>query len=182
MQTSELPEADTAKYVEEVDSLGHSKYYTYPDIKNISVLKDILTNADAVYAFNFNGHNANSANVECDDLFELPSNKLCPSATKKTKLMTSQIIDLIKITCDTTIYSGQWSGLAGVCFIPHLGFGFFKKDSLIAQVNVCFLCSGIRTRPYYKSDELTITGRQKFYELAKRLDMEIVDGKSKLTY
>lgn len=162
------------------DSLGYPSYYTHPEINEIFELNALLNKADKVIAYNFNGNNGNSANVECENLYD--SSGICESACNEKILNKYQIQDLINITCDTNSYDGSWSGLAGVCFIPHLGFGFFKKDSLIAQVNICFLCSGIRTKPYYKSDGLSNNGRFKYVELAKKLNLKVVDGSENLSY
>lgn len=165
---------------DEGDSLGFPTYYTHPEISKLSDLKKILERANKVMAYNFNGNNGNPANVECYDLYN--NGELCPSAINKRKLNRKQINQLIDISCDTTTYDGNWSGLAGVCFIPHVGFGFFKDDSLIGQVNICFICKGIRTRPYYKSDGLTQIGIEKYYKLVKSLNLLIVDGSEKLSH
>ncbi len=159
---------------QEYDSLGYPSYYTHPEIKELSELRNLLSSSNKVLAYNFNENNGNPANVECYDLYD--STGICPTATNKRILNRNQIKDLIKITCDSMIYDGNWSGLSGVCFIPHLGFGFFKNDSLFAQVNVCFLCNGIRTRPYYKSDGLTKIGFERFSKLARHLNLNVVDG------
>lgn len=165
-----------------VDTVTFPDYYTHPEITDINQLRDLLYKADKVLAFNYNGHNGNSANVGCVDLYSLPDKKLCSSAGLPRVLNNSEIDSLINITCDTATYTGDWSGLAGVCFIPHLGFGFFKSDSLIAQVNVCFLCGGIRTRPYYCSDGLSRSGGMRLAALTKKLGLEIVDGSTDLSY
>jgi hypothetical protein len=174
--TNEIDE----EYGMELDSLGFPTHYTHPEITKISQLEELLLMSDKVLAYNFNENNGNSANVECYDLYD--SAGICPSAVNEQTLNTNQISKLIEITCDSTTYDGNWSGLSGVCFIPHMGFGFFKKDSLIAQVNICFICSGIRTRPYYHSDGLTKAGGLKYIELAKELELKIVDGSEKLNY
>lgn len=162
------------------DSLGFPSFYTHPEINELSALRILLSSSNKVLAYNFNGNNGNSANVECYDLYD--SSGICPSATNERFLNRKQINMLINITCDSTTYNGSWSGLAGVCFIPHIGFGFFKNDTLIAQINVCFICQGIRTRPYYKSDGLTQIGVEKFYEIAERLNLKIVAGSENLHY
>ena len=161
------------------DSLGYPDYYVHPDFQDIRDLKKLLLNADNVVGYNFNDHDGNPAAVECEYLFGA-KDKPCRSATNKKVLSQDQIKRLIQITCDTTTYTGNWSGLAGVCYIPHMGFGFFKKDSLIAEVSVCFICEGIRTRPLYRSDGMTTKGAERFSILAKELGLEIIDGSSKL--
>jgi hypothetical protein len=163
------------------DSLGYSQYYVHPQIREIKDLENLLRRADKVEAYNFNGNNGNSANVECDHLYIGPD-RICNSATNKKTLTKNQINKLIQTTCDTTTYDGKWSGIAGVCYIPHMGFGFFEKDSRIAEVTVCFICSGIRTVPYYKSDGLTSKGAQRFIALANELGLKVLTGNSKLTY
>lgn len=165
---------------QEYDSLGFPSYYTHPEINELPELRILLSSSNKVLAYNFNDNNGNPANVECYDLYD--SSGICSSATNKRILNRTQINNLINITCDSATYDGNWSGLSGVCFIPHIGFGFFKNDSLIAQVNVCFICKGIRTRPYYKSDGLTQIGLEKFNELAKLLNLKIVDGSEKLDH
>lgn len=151
-----------------------------PDIYDISELHRLLRSADRVVAYNFNGNNANSANVECDDLYT--SGKLCRSATNERVLTPAQTDTLIAIATDTSTYDGKWSGIYGVCYIPHVGFGFFRGDSLVAQVSVCFLCGGVRTRPYYKSDGYTEAGYARYKALAQQLELKIVDHTSHLTY
>lgn len=171
-------DSSTTKY----DSLGYPDYYTQSEINDIADLKNLLERSTSVIACNFNGHNGNSANVGCEYLYSLKTGKRCGSVTAVQALNQDQIKELIAITCDTSTYDGKWSGLAGVCFIPHLGFAFLQKDSLIAQVNVCFLCSGIRTKPFYKSDGLTRKGGLKYVSLARKLGLEIIDGSSDLEY
>jgi|GEM_PF-3072559 len=148
--------------------------YTPPEITDIAELQALLSQADSVLAYNFNGNNGNSAMVECDALYGIRSKRLCPSAMNRKKLSGKQMKELTEITSDTSTYSGSWTGLAGTCFIPHMGFGFFKNDSLIAQVNVCFLCAGIRTRPYYHSDGLTKKGGDRYIALARKLGLKVV--------
>ncbi len=161
------------------DSLGYPEYYVHPSIRDIKDLRKLLTKADEVRGYNFNGNNGNPASVECDHLYGMG---LCKSATNEKKLSRTQISKLINMTCDTTTYTGEWSGIAGVCFIPHMGFAFFRHDSVIAQVNICFICQGIRTVPYYKSDGLTRKGAQRYADLAKELGLKIVDGGSEMEY
>jgi hypothetical protein len=146
---------------------------TVPEIHDVQTLKTKLKTAETVFAFNFNGNNGNTANVECEQLYDL--GQLCASATRKKQLNPQQIQELIAITTDTATYNGSWSGLNGVCFVPHLGFAFFRHDSLVAQVNVCFLCSGIRTIPFYKSDGLTLVGAQQYKQLAQKLGLNVVN-------
>lgn len=150
-----------------------------PDIYDISELYRLLQSADRVIAYNFNDNNANSANVECDDLYT--SGQLCRSAVNERVLTPAEMDTLIAITTDTTTYDGQWSGIAGVCYVPHAGFGFFRGDSLVAQVSVCFLCHGVRTRPYYKSDGLTKSGYDRYKVLLQHLGLKIVDNNSRLS-
>ncbi len=145
---------------------------TIPEINDVKILKSKLNTAETVFAFNFNGNNGNPANVECERLYD--SGRLCASAVHRKQLNPAQIQTLIDITTDTTTYNGSWSGLNGVCFVPHLGFAFFQQDSLVAQVHICFLCSGIRTIPYYKSDGLTLLGAQRYEKLAQTLGLEVV--------
>lgn len=173
-------ENSETEYTQEKDSLGYPKYYTHPELNSLSELRELLNSSDKVLGYNFNGNNANSANVECYDLYD--SSGICSSAINERTLNTDQIEKLISITCDSTTFDGHWSGLAGVCFIPHLGFGFFRNDSLIAQINVCFICGGIRTRPYYKSDGLTEEGGWKYIELAEELDLKAVTGSENMSY
>lgn len=162
------------------DSLKYSQLHTRPDIDDIKELEKILRRADKAEGYNFNGHNGNPANVECSELYN--GKNLCGSATNKKILTEKQINALIEITCDTSTYDGKWYGIAGVCYIPHMGFGFFEKDSLIAEVTMCYICSGIRTIPYYKSNGLTTKGGQRFSELAKELGLNIVTSNSRLSY
>ena len=168
------PDPDLEK---KLDSIGYPTYYTHPEINDLSALRILLSRSTKVLAYNFNDNNGNPANVECYDLYD--SSEICSSATNKRTLNQKQLNELINITTDSMTYTGTWSGLSGVCFIPHLGFGFFKNDLLIAQVNVCFLCNGIRTRPYYKSDGLTKIGFERFSELARQLNLTVVDGSEK---
>jgi hypothetical protein len=144
-----------------------------PEINDVQTLKTNLKTAETVFGFNFNGNNGNPANVECEYLYD--SGQLCGSATSPKQLDSQQIQELIAITTDTTTYNGSWSGLTGVCFVPHLGFAFFRHDSLVAQVNVCFLCSGIRTIPSYQSDGLTLVGAQQYKQLAQKLGLNVVN-------
>jgi hypothetical protein len=146
---------------------------TIPEINDVKTLKSKLNTAETVFAYNLNGNNGNSANVECEQLYD--SGQLCASATNRKQLNSVQIQELIAIMTDSTTYNGTWSGLIGVCFVPHLGFAFFQGDSLVAQLNVCFLCSGIRTIPYYKSDGLTDLGAQRYQQLAQKLQLQIVN-------
>jgi hypothetical protein len=166
--------------VQKYDNSGFQSYHTHPEINELSALRILLSSSNKVLAYNFNGNNGNPANVECYDLYD--SSGICPTATNERILNRKQINKLINITCDSTTYNGSWSGLAGVCFIPHIGFGFFKNDTLIAQINICFICQGIRTRPYYKSDGLTQIGVKKFYEIAELLNLKIVAGSENLHY
>lgn len=147
---------------------------TPPDIYQITELERLLASSDKVVGYNFNGRNGNPASVGCYDLYTMNTKEICATARNKVILTSKQRDDLINISSDTSTYSGNWSGLAGVCFIPHHGFAFFRSDSLIAQVNICFLCAGIRTRPYYKSDELTQTGIEKYKNLIKEIGLEML--------
>jgi hypothetical protein len=163
------------------DSLGYPSYYTHPEIQDIAVLRSILDSADVVFAFNFNGYNGNTANVGCEYLYK-ENDSLCGTARNMKRLTEGQVKRLVELTTDTATYSGSWSGLAGVCWLPHAGFGFWKRGKLIAQVNVCFLCGGIRTKPLYRSDGLSQKGRKAFYEFVKSVGLTVVDGSSDLTY
>ncbi len=151
-------------------------FYTYNEL---SVL---LNSADSAIAYNYNGNNANPANVDCEQLYHSVSAALCASAQNRRKLTATDIKVLALIVGDTTTYTGQRIGSIGTCFIPHAGFGFFKRDSLIAQVNVCFLCGGIRTIPPLYSDQLANYGGERLAALFKQLDINVVDGNSKLNY
>ncbi len=153
-----------------------------PEINDIRILNELLSKADSVVAYNYNGYNGNAANVEFVDLFDVTTQQLCPSATNGKILSKRQIDTLIEITSDTTTYDGSWSSVHGTCFIPHLGFGFFNRDSLIAQINVCFLCEAIRTRPYYCSDGLSLKGYQRLYNFTKKIGMKIIDHSSGLEH
>src|SRR5688572_8079654 len=169
------------EYETKRDSLGYPEYYVHPSIREIKDLEKLLRKADKVLGYNFNDNNGNSANVECDHLYG-QNDKLCKSAINEKILSTNQINKLVRITCDTSTYTGEWNGIHGVCYIPHLGFGFFQKDSLLAEVSVCFICQGIRTVPYYKSDGLSSKGAKAFADLAKELDLKIIDGSTKMSY
>lgn len=160
--------------------ISHTSYYTTPEIFDLSELKGLLSTSDKVLAYNFNGYNMNSANVECTYLYD--STEICSSAVRERILTQDQIEKLILITCDSATFDGKWSGLSGVCFIPHLGFGFFRNDTLISQVNVCLICGGIRTKPFYRSDGLSEMGGWQYIQLAKELDLEVVTGSEKQSY
>lgn len=176
-----IENTDEDEYEIKRDSLGYPEYYVHPSIHEIKDLEKLLRKADKVLGYNFNKNNGNSANVECDHLYGL-NDKLCKSATNEKLLSTNQLKKLVRITCDTNTYTGEWSGIHGVCYIPHIGFGFFQKDSLIAEVSVCFICQGIRTVPYYKSDGLTAKGAKAYADLAQELGLKIIDANTKMSY
>lgn len=160
----------------EYDSLGYPSYYTHPEIEEIKELKSILDGADKILAYNYNKGQENPANMGDDNqyLYNLETSDLYAGSYNETSLNQEQQLDLISIITDTNTYSGNWSGLAGVCYIPHVGFGFFKEDSLISQVSVCFMCSGIRTNPFYKSDGLSGKGYIDFEAFVKGIGLEVV--------
>ena len=160
----------------ESNSLGYPSYYTHPELKHTEALKSILEKSDKVLAYNYNKGQENPAMMGDDNqyLYSLETGERIDGAYNETKLQTENSDHLIDLLSDSTNYSGQWSGLAGVCYIPHVGFGFFKHDSLIAQVSVCFMCQGIRTNPLYKSDGLSSQGSKKFEAFIKGIGLEVV--------
>lgn len=171
---NENPDKD--KFERELDSLGYPDYYTHPEIEEIGELKDILLKADKVLAYNYNKGEENPANMDDENqyLYNLKTNEIIEGAYNKTQLENHQQRELINLVTDSTNYSGEWSGLAGVCYIPHVGFGFFQNDSLISQVSICFMCSGIRTNPYYKSDGLSAQGFERFESFIREIGLESI--------
>jgi hypothetical protein len=161
---------------------GYPAYSVHPEIDDINVLRELLLSADSVIGGNMNGHNGNTANGGCESLFNHRTNQQCGVTGILRKLSRQEIDTLIAIITDTTTYTGTWSGLAGTCFLPHLGFAFFKDHLLVAQVSVCFLCSAIRTFPHFRSDELTHSGGIRLVTLSQRLGFEVIDGTSDLSY
>lgn len=167
----------------ETDTVSHyHEYRIEPDIYDIQELRDLLNRADKVLAYNFNKNNGNPASPGSRRLYEFSSHELCATATNRKELTPAQKNKLIKITCDTTTYTGEWSGITGTCFIPHIGFGFFENDTFISQINVCFLCDFARTQPYYRSDFLSPKGIKRYRNFAQELGLNIVDHSSDLSY
>lgn len=152
-----------------------SSYRSDPEIYDMNELQLILELSDKVTAYNINDRNRNTADVECEDLYDPITHELCPSAINKTVLSKDQVKKLTEITSDTSTYNGKWSGIAGTCYLPHHAFGFYQNDSLIAQLSVCFMCSKTRTRPYYKSDGLSQVGSKKYRDFIKSIGLDSIN-------
>ena len=174
--TSDTDKPEYFEHEIETDSLGYPYYYTHPELNSTSELKKILESSDRVVAYNYNEGQENPAMMDDENqyLYNLKSKELISNAYNESKLQNDAKNQLINLLCDSANYSGHWSGLAGVCYIPHVGFGFFNNDSLIAQASFCFMCSGIRTNPFYKSDGLSAQGLKNFDAFVKEIGLEAV--------
>ncbi|WP_306643576.1 hypothetical protein [Sanyastnella coralliicola] len=148
-----------------------------PPIEDIQELYDLLIQADRITTYNFNPQAENPANMSENDmtLYDPSNFNVHPTAYNGKDLPDNSRDELVHMLCDTSIYNGELNGTKGTCFIPHVGFGFFVKDSLIAQTNVCFLCSGVQTSPRYKSDGFSENGYAWMRAFLERHDMVIVD-------
>lgn len=152
-------------------------YNPPPDVYDLKELDTLVQTASHAVAYNFNLGIENAANCGYKDcyLFDPLNKELNSSAYNKRELSNEDKVDVIKIITDTSTYTDKWYGLAGTCFVPHLGFGFYANDSLLASVSICFICDGIRTYPLYKSDGLSAVGREKLLRLCQRLGLAIIE-------
>lgn len=167
---------DTAAAPAATDSLGcHPYWYQHADFDDIDSLRQLLSSADSVIACNFNMPMSELPGdfVAHDDVIDWPAGTACNDCGNIRRLDGGQRTRLLRIATDTATYTGAWSGLAGSCFNPHHAFAFFLRGKLVAELNICFICTAIRTRPYYGSDQLSGSGTKAFAALCGSLGLQL---------
>jgi hypothetical protein len=89
-------------------------------------------NYDKVIAYDFNGEHE----------MQLVSNgKITAEVYKKTILSSSQIIYIDNVLADTITYGGQ----IAACFEPHFGIVYYRHDTIIGNISVCFDCNQLES-------------------------------------
>jgi len=153
--------------------------------------------ADSVYAYIFNikmengklnrdyseGNIVNPDNKTLHHSALLPGRKLNQTQTKK----------IIAAVTDTLSYGYSHSA----CFIPRMGFVFYKSGKIAGHISICLECNGLSTWPYSSASELLISyrpgkecmachgfspkGQQRIKELCLELDLKLCETQNDRT-
>ncbi len=140
-------------------------------------LAQVITLADSIMAYNWNDHQANTANV--DHYIVDPDGKLNDQISTKILLTKPQAKQLRAILIDTTNFQKQNSNAS--CFIPHISFIYYRESKVIGQSNVCFLCASVRSIPKL-SNELNEKGSKVLKKYCASLGLKIYDADSDLKH
>lgn len=102
----------------------------------------------------------------------LSNGKYHPTVTKKVTLSKQDANELVKTLSLPKTYDKR---LKSACFIPRMGFVFYKGDSIVAHTSVCLQCNQLDVSPkqlvVWKNDGvLSISGQRYFEKLCKKLD------------
>ncbi|MBX7153714.1 MAG: hypothetical protein K1X91_02045 [Bacteriodetes bacterium] len=102
----------------------------------------------------------------------LSNGKLHPTVTKKVALQNQEANELVKSLLSPKTYDKR---LKTACFIPRMGFVFYKGDSIVSHASVCLQCNQIDITPKLpvvqkNGGVLSIVGQKYFESLCKKLD------------
>lgn len=83
----------------------------------------------------------------------LVNGRLNPTITNPdgTRL-TWQQIELLGRTLNGNFNENQV--LPHDCYIPHHGIVFFNDNTIVAEINICFICNQIRSKPANRLDDV----------------------------
>ncbi|GAB1430887.1 hypothetical protein MASR2M18_17210 [Ignavibacteria bacterium] len=84
-----------------------------------------------------------SSDIESENVI-WDNSKFNPTVTKKTKLPSLLAIELSQKLNSPNIYDKR---LRTSCFFPRMGLVFYKKDSIVAYVNICLECNRLTCFP-----------------------------------
>lgn len=78
----------------------------------------------------------------------ISNDSLNPSVVdiKGTRLTASQIT-----TININMSSSQKASMVADCFDPHHGIVFYKNDSIVGHISICFMCNNLRSYPKPKN-------------------------------
>jgi hypothetical protein len=170
-ESSELNE----KIVSDTIGISYDRHQYFNDVKTFPTdsLRKIISLSDKVFAFNWNDEDRNPANVShyLVDGYGVFDKRI----GKKVELTKKEITKLSSLLADTANFSNE----LGDCFIPHIAFTYFLKDSVIGQTNICFICAGQKSIPKTKNEAFSDIGYKKFNEFCSLLGLKIVQRTDK---
>lgn len=73
--------------------------------------------------------------------FVLKNGKFTGNILKQKPLSAKQISFITQTICDTSTYGNS----TAACFEPHFALVFFKKDSVLANVEICLECNFLQS-------------------------------------
>lgn len=96
----------------------------------------------------------------------------CPTLQEPGKLLSRSQISRLLSTLNAP---KSYSALVSSCFDPHHLFEFYRRDTPVASVAVCFLCSGISSTPLVPAQTLNHGGNlsQRGYDELAALVVEL---------
>lgn len=69
-------------------------------------------------------------------------------------VLTWQQIEFIGKALNGNLNSGE--GYTNECYVPHHGIVFFKDNSIVAQISICFACRQIHSTPANQLDDVML--------------------------
>ena len=180
--SSKLEEDKSKKEIEYNKAGKHNieewdKHQFFDDLEwtSLDSLSKVIQYSDSIIAYNWNDKDGNSANVQHHIVDAY--GKFDKRVGKNILLNASQKTDLKVLLSDSTNYEGSNT----TCFIPHIAFVYYKKNQIIGQSNLCFLCSGVKSVPK-STTALNEKGNKKLKNFCREIGLEIIDDYSQLTH
>jgi len=159
------------------EELVYDEHQFFDDLEyeGFDSLANTINNSDKIIAYNWNSNDGNSANVQ-HHIVDAYGN-FDSRIGKNFALNSDQKKELKLILTDTANFNGGLS----MCFIPHIAFVYYKKDKIIGQSNVCFMCSGVKSIPK-STFGLSEKGIVRLKTFCQKTGLTIYDSEAQLSY
>lgn len=146
---------------------GRDIWFEYLEMDSLETWLALLDRVDRVEAWNWNGHEKNSA---LNNEYMLDGcGFLAHDAVFRSSLERDEWPELKAVLTDT----GNFQGVP-TCFLPHAALLFYEGKELVGEWNVCFICQSIQCVPRYDFT-LSDAMEDRMKELLTLAGVEIVE-------